>query len=122
MEGKIILFANKEQVKVQLKEIENLNKILADVGVKIETEELPENYSNYESVTIKYDILQYEKIKARGAGRPRKRVKKDITVEEIRKRMQNETAESIAKELGISRQTLFRKLKEAKKFDSKYLY
>ena len=122
MEEKIILFANKEQVRIQLKEFENLNKILADVGVKIEIEELSEKYPNLESVVIKYDIFEYEKIKARGAGRPRKRIEKNITVEEIRKRMQNETAEHIAEELGIGRQTLFRKLKEAEQFDSKYLY
>ena len=122
MEDKIILFANKEQVRIQLKEIEKLNKILADVGVKIETEELSEEYPNLESVVIKYDIFEYEKIKARGAGRPRKRIEKNITVEEIRKRMQNETAEHIAEELGISRQTLFRKLKEAEQFDFEYLY
>ena len=36
--------------------------------------------------------------------------------------MQNETAEHIAEELGISRQTLFRRLKKAEQFDSKYLY
>lgn len=46
-----------------------------------------------------------------------------ISVEHIRNRMNTgETAEMIAKELGISRKTLFRRLKDAKEKNQKYLF
>jgi transcriptional regulator of acetoin/glycerol metabolism len=50
---------------------------------------------------------------SRNAGRKIKYVYKETTVAEVRTRMHTEPAEQIAKDLGLSRSTLFRKLKYA---------
>ena len=48
-------------------------------------------------------------------------MKKIIKVEELCKRMEKESAWKIAEDLGISRETLYRKLKYAKEHGCEYL-
>lgn len=121
MKDRIALDVDENQLRVQLHKIKEINEILANVGVDIEIEDSPESYSKSKRLKINFDTLESKKIKARGAGRPRKRIEKLIKVEEICRRMENETASQIAEELGISRGTLYRKLKEAKKYGYEYM-
>ena len=60
-----------------------------------------------------YDISDIREKLGRGAGAKPKNLN-DITAQDVRDRMASgETAEQIAKSLGITRSTLFRRLKKA---------
>lgn len=83
--------------------------------------DLLESDSKQKCVKINYDKFEFKKIRARGAGRPSKRMKKTVKTEEICKRMKNETASQVAEDLGISRETLYRKLRAAKQYGYEYL-
>ena len=65
---------------------------------------------SYDKLSNKYNAIIGTK---KGKGRPKKEVR--ASIEDIKARMkQGETAEQIANELGISRMTLFRRLKSNK--------
>ena len=65
---------------------------------------------SYDKLSSKYNAIIGTK---KGKGRPKKEVRANI--DDIKARMkQGETAEKIANELGISRMTLFRRLKSNK--------
>ena len=65
---------------------------------------------SYDKLSSKYNAIIGTK---RGKGRPKKEVR--ASIDDIKARMkQGETAEQIANELGISRMTLFRRLKSTK--------
>ena len=65
---------------------------------------------SYDKLSSKYNAIIGTK---KGKGRPKKEVRANI--DDIKARMkQGETAEQIANELGISRMTLFRRLKSNK--------
>ncbi len=66
------------------------------------------------------------RMKNRNAGRPYSILKENgylahITKGEVKERMKNENADQIASSLGISRRTLFRRLKEAQSDEDELL-
>lgn len=76
-----------------------------------------------EYLVIECDRQEIFKKLYRSAGRKKTRMNCiALTVEEARKRIEEETAEEVAKSLGISRRTLFRRLAEAEKNGDKYIY
>lgn len=89
---------NQENVD-RLKEL--LNKIGVDATLK----------GNL--LTIGYQEETVKEKTTRNAGRPTLDIK-EISVEEINKRIKESNAKTVAAELGISRATLFRKLQYAK--------
>lgn len=92
------------------KAIEDMNSILKKVGFKI---------SFHESTNSDYDFAyfsktnDFEKIHTRNAGRKRIDHTCFITFGELKKKLKNSKADKVAKECGISRSTLFRRIKEA---------
>lgn len=94
--------------------IEDLGDILKalDINMKISETSLKKRFE------ITYDNEALKKKLSRSAGMHRKITNSYITIGEAKERMRNgETAEKIAKELGISRATLFRRLKELGELD-----
>ena len=72
------------------------------------------------------DPSLFYRMKNRNAGRPYSILKENgylahITKGEVKERMKNENAEEIAASLGISRRTLFRRLKEAQNEEDELL-
>lgn len=82
-----------------------LNETLNRIGITVELTD--------------YGCARFEKCKeqhikmTRLAGKPRKRFGR-FNLEEIEERIKNSSAQAVADELGISRSTLFRRIKEAK--------
>ena len=72
-----------------------------------------EDINGEKSIIFDYDISDIREKLGRGAGAKPKNLN-DITAQDVRDRMASgETAEQIAKSLGITRSTLFRRLKKA---------
>lgn len=94
--------------------IEKLQEILDRVGVKIEIE--PKKRAAFFS---KRD--DYMKKKTRNAGRHSVCSNRLISLKELKELIEEKNAETVAKELGISRSTLFRKMKRAKEQNDNYI-
>lgn len=93
--------------------VEALNRQFADLGISFQVD------GGVAAVLI--DDEKFHRAKTRLAGRKLKPVKSggyivNVTVMEIEERMKSETANEIAASLGISRATLFRRLKFAREF------
>lgn len=99
-------------------QVSELNVILNKIGCKAEIKKYTSEYGTSLGLEIEYDTQKIEKKLNRNAGRKKARCEFAIETQEIRERIKKgEKAETIANELGISRSTLFRKLKEAETDD-----
>ena len=96
-------------------EIKELTKIFEKIGVTMEITE------SKDSLVFKYDISNVNKKLGRQAGRNKRQLQRNVQVQEIRERMKNESADEIAKTLGLSRATLFRRLKNAEENNLPYI-
>lgn len=98
--------------------IDELKEVLESIGIEIS---INDKHQGMEFLSV---ILtdEFEQKRTRNAGRKNKSIKGWVTVEDIEKMIAEKTAEVVAKEFGISRATLFRKLKKAKEDGGKYLY
>ena len=97
--------------------LQTLNDLLGDLGVHFVVKE----WDGATLLTIDYDPDVLNRKLKRNAGAKRKYISRSVPVAEIRSRMETETAEQIAKSLGISRPTLFRKLKYAEEWGYDYI-
>ena len=91
-------------------DLERLNEILSNFAV----------YINGKDLTVSLDEEVLNLLRKRNAGRPYAILRENgylahITKGEVKARMANETAGQIAMSLGISRRTLFRRMKECEK-------
>ena len=95
----------------EIKRLEILNDILKNVGAdaSFEKEQSGENF-----LKIRYDKGTIRKIKSRKAGAKSIKLKRKISIKEVEKWIDVTTAKEVAEELGVSRSTLFRRIKEAK--------
>lgn len=93
--------------------ISQLNEILQPTGSSIALDSL-ENDDNTTSyyLCIRVSPTAAADYSRRGAGRKPKQTKELIPVKEVRKMLEQRSADSVAAQLGISRSTLFRRLKE----------
>lgn len=92
--------------RIHRKNYDKIRQSMRDVGISFRVE-------NGE-IYIYLSQESYQKKKNRNAGAKQKCLTEHMTVREIRERMTaGETADQIAKRLGISRPTLFRRLKKA---------
>ena len=104
MKGSVRFFLSEDASKYKMHKVAELNEILNGIGISFEIED--------QSLSIKYDTeIIWKKIN-RNAGSKRKYIGY-FRADDIRRRMSFETAEEIAASLGISRSTLFRRLKKA---------
>lgn len=89
----------------ELAKIERFNEIYGKEGVYLEIKNFRNTY-----IRIRYDTNKNK----RGAGRKQKLVKGSYTLEEVEKMIAEKGAEEVSTQLGISRATLFRKLKRCR--------
>lgn len=92
--------------------VSELNEILRKMGSEISVE--PTADENFSYLTIIFDTKKAHDFLSRGAGRKRKEPTSDYSIAEIRKMLEKEPAEEVAKKLGVSRATLFRRLRALK--------
>ena len=92
----------------EIKRLEILNDILKNVGAdaSFEKEQSGENF-----LKIRYDKETIRKIKSRKAGAKSIKLKRKISIKEVEKWIDVTTAKEVAEELGVSRSTLFRRIK-----------
>ena len=95
-----------EPTEQDREELRVLNSVLEKVGLKITiVDEVPP------ILAIQCHLDEAERVLTRGAGRKRKPVF-DVSVREVRDLMQLLGADETAEHFGISRSTLFRRLKQ----------
>ena len=106
------------QKKEAQKLIEDLAGVLKKIGINVEVAESMDdkNEKKWTWLVFDYDPEKVLEKFSRRAGKKEKWLTKEISPQEVRERMAaGESAEKIAVELGISRVTLFRRLKSAEK-------
>lgn len=101
--------------------IDEIKELLESIGINIS---INDEYDEDQKTEFLSVVLtdEFEQKKTRNAGRKSKSIKGMITIEDIEKMITEKTADVVARKLGISRATLFRKLKKAKEEGYKYLY
>lgn len=101
---------DKQYKEDDLKVLEKVNSVISKYGIEIC---IQNGNQDIDFLRISYDGDKVKETFSRSAGRHRKYLDNYVSVEEIRERMKTESAEEVATSLGISRSTLFRKLKRA---------
>ena len=111
MRKKLNLYLHSYVPQDVIHDIDNdLGEILQGIGINMS---FHEDINGEKSIIFDYDISDIREKLGRGAGAKPKNLN-DITAQDVRDRMASgETAEQIAKSLGITRSTLFRRLKKA---------
>lgn len=94
-------------------EIERLKDLLAPLGIELimDTELM--------ALVFQYDSNELQAKQTRNAGRPRAKKRDRVspyTITEVKTLMKELPADQVAAQVGVSRATLYRKLKEADKF------
>lgn len=102
----------------EIKKLEALNDVLKNVGAyaSFEKKQFGENF-----LKICYDKEYIKRMKSRKAGAKPIQLKRKISIKEVEKWIDVTTAKEVAEELGVSRSTLFRRIKEAKKQGVDYI-
>lgn len=93
-------------------EVKKLQKLLKPYGISVDVMERDGGNVSWKFLQIEYDLSEIKNKQTRGAGRKKIQLEKSYTVGEIREMKQRMTGDEMAKELGISRKTLYRRLKE----------
>ena len=111
MRKKLNLYLHSYVPQDVIHDIDNdLGEILQGIGINMS---FHEDINGEKSIIFDYDISDIREKLGRGAGAKPKNLN-DITAQDVRDRMASgETAEQIAKSLGITISTLFRRLKKA---------
>ena len=106
---------------IESREFDVLKELLSSAGVTFEVEKREEGSPIPYELRIEYDESQLRRSMTRCAGANRKFTNRVVSRKEIEERLKTETAEEIAESLGVSRSTLFRKLKAAREYDRENL-
>ena len=102
-------------------EVMKLSKALKPFGVNVKFEETSfMDDDDYCKLTLVFDENELEQKRTRNAGIKVKYNDEayDETYGSIKRRLKTETQEAVAKSLGMSRMTLYRKLKKAEEMDA----
>lgn len=91
-----------------IKKITTLNEMLSGI-VEFELKDM----NKTSLLTIRIDSEKVKNKLNRNAGRKRRCTEKTYTLEEVKKMLKNLTAKEVAENLGLSRATLYRRLKDA---------
>lgn len=102
--------------KNTIKELEYLAEL---IGGELKTEKLP---YRKRVVLLSYDTDLLKRSYRQKLGRKEKRLENGIELIELEKQIKEKGSEQVAKDLGIGRATLFRKIKKAKETESKVVW
>lgn len=123
----IVLKATSNEDKEELRKLAVLLQLLK-VNVDFKTKSKKYESMSGQVVYVDYLIVTYDDVEIykklhRSNGRKKISLTRiALTVDEVRKMIDRDTADVVAENLGISRSTLFRRLKSAEKNNSKYIY
>ena len=95
-------------------EIERLKGVLAPLGIELGID------NELMALVFQYDSNKLQEKQTRNAGRPRAKERDrslPYTITEVKTMMKEMTADQVAAQIGVSRATLYRKLKEADKLN-----
>lgn len=112
-------------VEIEFDKLHSLMKLInIDCKMEVIEKESMSGTKFYDKyMLIRYDRQEvYRKLHRSRGGNKKKMNRSYIKVEEVRKRMETENADEIAESLGISRATLFRRLKQAEEKNEKYIF
>ena len=99
--------------------IEDLREVLEKLGITVE---ITEGFHDTKYLSFRYDVDEIRKKAGRNAGAKYKAGKKAMSVAEANERMEKvENAAILAKEIGISRSTFYRRYKESVENKSEYI-
>lgn len=103
--------------------VDDLREVLEKLGITVEiTDGLPDPKYVRKYLSFRYDVDEIRKKAGRNAGAKYKTGKKVMTVAEAKERMEKgENAAILAKEMGISRSTFYRRYKESVESQSDYI-
>lgn len=96
-----------------LLKVSELNSLLEDLGVSIIVRNTTHNNTDYSYIAFKCDTEKLDNFRSRGAGRKKAQTNDIYFADQVREMMKTKTADEVAKSMGISRATLFRRLKHA---------
>lgn len=105
--------------EVDKEDVKSLCELLKSVGIDSLAEESEADRECF--LTLKWDDCVVKKKTTRRAGQKRKPINEIVKVEEVRDRLKREKPEQVASSLGISKATLYRKLKRAEELGNEYL-
>lgn len=105
--------------EVDKEDVKSLCELLKSVGIDSLAEESEADRECF--LTLKWDDCVVKKKTTRRAGQKRKPTNEIVKVEEVRDRLKREKPEQVASSLGISKATLYRKLKRAEELGNEYL-
>ena len=94
-------------------EIERLRGVLAPLGIELTMD------TEMMALVFQYDSNELQTKQTRNAGRPRAKARDramPYTITEVKNMMKEMPADQVAAQIGVSRATLYRKLKEADKY------
>lgn len=99
--------------------VEDLREVLEKLGITVE---ITDGSHDVKYLSFQYDVYEIRKKAGRNAGAKYKSGKKVMTVAEAKERMEKgENAAILAKEMGISRSTFYRRYKESVESQSDYI-
>lgn len=121
-----------EKIKIKIDnefkdDFEKLHQLLVMLNIDckieyVERESMSGIIFEDEYLMIDYDMNEVFRKLHRSLGRPKKSVSRIMSVKEIREMMEEKNANEVAKKLGISKRTLFRRLVDAEKSGTKYIF
>lgn len=117
-----ITFWLTDNSKSEIDSLEILNMLLKPSGAvaSLEHAKVEEEEIGY-CLHIQFDENEMQQKISRNAGKPRIKLRTGLVdLDMIKKRIKEETAENVAHDLGISRRTLFRRMKEAEEEGSDF--
>lgn len=109
-----------KHTEVKAKEVvEDLSEVLGKLGITVE---ITDGSHDVKYLSFQYDVYEIRKKARRNAGAKYKAGKKTMSVTEAKERMEKgENAAILAKEMGISRSTFYRRYKESVESQSDYI-
>lgn len=103
---KLVVYAN--YISGDVNAVSQLNKTLGKYGLRIEIDDVD---NKEKRVTINLDTRMFKQKTSRGAGAKYKHVGVDLQLEDLKARIEAEGAQAVADSIGVSRSTLFRRIR-----------
>lgn len=110
---KVTFMCEEYQNEETLTRVSELNSIFEDLGIFINVCNRKYYDREFSFIEIKCDTNKIDNFRSRGAGRKKAKTNNIYFADQVREMMKTKTADEVAKSMGISRTTLFRRLKHA---------